>query len=459
MSGTQSIDYTPQWVAYTYNKLIANTYRVEDKRPNFYAIKHGKQQIKRYVPLYIKQNLAYYLPPSTHRVATPSPLTRTLPPTLQLRPIQTFALQDITEYSHNHKSTLLTMPTGSGKSFLIMWLAAANSGKTLIVANSMLINEWLLEKFQTHLPHLNTQQLTGAKIKSTDIDNVDILICTPASTKSAREKLNERATVLLVDEAHHLSDTLKFLLCTSNSRIIVWFTATVDHQIIQRDGLLQFYSNIIEKEAPILPTDIYIRSNTYHRTLQQYEEAVGKQNDPLSSEVWNTLLDTDTDRYADIRTAIKDCPISIKNKHRVIIYFNRTISIDNMLEYMSQQKHNYKLLRVDWSTDKKKFLNDLKELNDQPYMICAMSQCVSDGFDVPELQLGVLAFNTSRRVTLIQLIGRTNRAYQDKEKWYLIDMSSTIIVWHEWEQINKKQSSIYQRKKIYKDNNFTTIII
>jgi len=89
--------------------------------------------------------------------------------------------------------------------------------------------------------------------------------------------------------------------------------------------------------------------------------------------------------------------------------------------------------------------NDLEKYTN--YVIIAMTQCVQEWRDVPQLELWVLFYNTTRVNAIEQMVWRVRRHHWNKTHWLRIDFNDRIKL------IENKQTRYWwlnDRKKLYK---------
>ncbi|MDX8345806.1 DEAD/DEAH box helicase [Rossellomorea sp. YZS02] len=206
-----------------------------------------------------------------------------------LRKAQLGATHAIASYftKENSKQALVVLPTGTGKTAVIMispYLLDAK--KVLIITPSILVRNQIAEDFRNLktlkdinvLPEICMNpivfELTDSKIENhiDTINNSDVIVATPhgAYNLSINTKVKDKFDLILVDEAHHepAKKWREALENFANTKRIL-FTATpfrLDNKKIQADliysySLSQAYEDKIFGEISFIPVEISANEN------------------------------------------------------------------------------------------------------------------------------------------------------------------------------------------------------
>ncbi len=323
-----------------------------------------------------------------------------------------------------HKTALVVMPTGSGKTGVLMLAPyILNATKVLIVTPSVMVREQIVNEFST-LSTLKKIGVFSSNIKAprvfelktkysedmkSKIMKSDVVVATPICAKSlSGDKYFKKVIdLVLIDEAHHVpartwTDILCDLICANK----ILFTATpfrLDKKVIDGEMIysyplsLAFSDGIFGKieYIPVAP-DPTIESDIL--LAKKVEEVF--DNDIRDDFEHLIMVRADTREYA---------------KKLEQIYINNT---------------SLKLIRIDSSMSLKYSQEVISKLRSKEIdgIICV--DMLGEGFDFPNLKIAAIHSPHKSLSPTLQFIGRftrTNADKLDKAKFIAIENEDLII--------------------------------
>jgi superfamily II DNA or RNA helicase len=320
-----------------------------------------------------------------------------------LRNAQIGAIHAISSYFtiHKNKAAIIVMPTGSGKTAVLMMTPyVVGSERVLVVTPSVMVRGQIVEDFTAlktlckatvfnngvKKPNIYELKNTYSEDQFEVICNADIVIATPqcALSLSTNENIRAKFNLVLIDEAHHMpAKTWEQILININEAKHVLFTATpfrldkkeIKGEMIYSYPLSMAYSDGIFGEIEYIPID----------------EAPNK--DSLIAKKAERVFFADRqlgyDHFLMVRTNTKDKAKELENLY----------SLETSLV----------LKRIDSSMSSntiKKYIDELKG-KALDGIICV--DMLGEGFDFPNLKIAAIHSPHKSLASTLQFIGRFAR--------------------------------------------------
>ena len=324
-----------------------------------------------------------------------------------LRNAQIGAIHAISSYFTipRSKSAIVVMPTGSGKTAVLMMSPyVVESKKVLVVTPSIMVRGQIFEDF-TSLRTLCKANVFNNSVKKPNVFelknmyceehyesvlNADVVVATPkcALSLSIIEGIRELFDIVLIDEAHHVpAKTWEQILININEAKHILFTATpfrldkkeIKGEMIYSYPLSMAYSDGIFGEIEYIPIN----------------EAPNK--DYLIAKKAERVF------YADRQLGYD---------HYLMI---RTNSKDNAkeLEKLYASETTLTLKRIDSSMSSRSITKYIDELRNKSLdgIICV--DMLGEGFDFPNLKIAAIHSPHKSLASTLQFIGRFARTNGD----------------------------------------------
>lgn len=319
-----------------------------------------------------------------------------------------------------NRSSLLVSPTGSWKSFIIMWLINKTKMKTLVVVPTQEIMKWLYNKFTEFL------DCKIWRIWAWHDDIQDITIIISASFNNKWQELNWKFSQLIFDEAHEwlTSQHRIYQMCLFRCDRLYGLTATPERDDIDIDWFSIIYWEIIDSWIEVVKPDItYILYN----------------NPSWVCLDWQDKLDhiySDPERLENQAGLVHDIMELWRSMWLVLVWVKE------------QARELVKLINKEWcfameyTGDVKSEDRDwiLKEVEKNKWVMVATYQTVGTGFDYPALDTCFYYCPVKFQGRVKQAVGRILRKKEWKNKPLLVDWTDKII-----------QYQGYSRHRLYDD--------
>ncbi|MBU3169905.1 DEAD/DEAH box helicase [Clostridium estertheticum] len=320
-----------------------------------------------------------------------------------LRNAQIGAIHAISSFFtlHNNKAAIVIMPTGSGKTAVLMMTPyVIESLKVLIVTPSIMVRGQITEDFE------NLKTLCKATVFNEDVQkpkiyeikhmyseeemqnviNSDVIVATPhcALSISENEEVRNKFDLVLIDEAHHVAaKTWEQILINMSGAKHVLFTATpfrLDKKEIKGDMIYAYplsmaYSDGIFGEIEYIPIE----------EAPNRDYLIAKKTE----KVFYTDRELGFEHYLMVRTNTKD-----KAKELEVLY---------------SQETELKLKRIDSSMTNYTVKNCVMDLKERKLdgIICV--DMLGEGFDFPNLKIAAIHSPHKSLASTLQFIGRFAR--------------------------------------------------
>lgn len=423
------------WNAFTLEKSIADKYTNPHRNP----FNWKKNEWFVYVPIikhyhYDKESKRFYLPPSQ---SLPSEWLVKIDFNLDMK-LYDYQQQAVDWLVNSKtKATLVKSGVGSGKT--IIGAGSINTLKTptLVIAPSQLICKSWVEKLWKMW---DAKVLTSAGIKkilSKSWKLPDILILTRSSADKIYEQINWFYDLLIIDEAHHVSDTMKKMVNMWKGWRILALTATPKKKEMDEQDMINYFGNYIDLQKEALPVKVLTYQYSSRYSIQEFIKA-SEWLDPESPEVLRRLVNNDDYKITVLRNKI----ISKLYKlwlRKFIIFVDRVDYAYKIQEYLQGS------VVITGQEDKEAVINSVKD-KDQFIMI-AMSWCAGEWFDLPEIECGILFYSTSWDNSIEQLCWRARRKSEWKQYCYRVDVQQKALIVDKWNWFHSSDRLKYYKKR------------
>lgn len=319
-----------------------------------------------------------------------------------LRNAQLGAIHAIASYHTLKKKNagIIVMPTGSGKSSVIMMTPfVINAKKVLIVTPSIMVRGQIYEDYKNLDTLIKTDvfplMCTPPKVYECQnlyseeiveyINNADAVVATPRCALSLSESsIKKNFDLVLIDEAHHIpAPTWQQILINMSNAEHYLFTATPfrrDKQEIKGELLFTY------------PLSMAFRDNIFSEIQYISIDEAPEKDKLIAIEAERVLLNDRQqkyDHYLMVRTDTKE-----NAKKLEILYKNET---------------SLKLYRIDSSMTFRTVKTCIKDLKDKKIdgIICV--DMFGEGFDFPNLKIAAVHSPHKSLASTLQFIGRFTR--------------------------------------------------
>jgi superfamily II DNA or RNA helicase len=344
----------------------------------------------------------------------PSPMIRDQK---QARPYQVKAIAAIAAKLAEHRSTLLVMPTGTGKTFTFSQVAKAERGAVLVLAH----REELIEQARRDLA-TNTGALIGVEKAEREADGARIVVASVQTLKGDRLARFAKAhapALIIVDEAHHaVAPSYRAVLDAFPEAKVLGVTATPDRTDERAMGQVfdsvAFVYEIQEAIAdgflcPIRVQRVHVDAIDLRAVRTVAGDLNQDQLDAVMSaeEVLHGVVKPTLELAGNRRTIV--FTTSVENAHRMAEIFNR---------YRPDAAR-----AVDGGTNSDERARILRDHKAGVYQFLCNVGVLTEGYDDPAVSCVAMARPTKSRSLYAQCAGRGLRVLPGKADCLLLDFA------------------------------------
>jgi len=344
-----------------------------------------------------------------------------------LRDYQSEAKRKIYDYWKTHRSVMLQMPTGTGKTRLFVSIAKdfhnwaisnKNAVKVLILAH----RHELIDQIDTHLG-LEYRLAHGIIMaKSLEQKKYPVQIgSVPTLTRRIEKWADKQFDIVIVDEAHHIkADSYKKIINAYPNAKILGVTATPYR--MNGEGFTDEFDGLIVSE----PISSFIKKGY----LSEYEYYSIRPDSSLQNQI-NSInqFDIDGDYLESAMVSVMDTE---KVRARIVETYLKYANGKKGIVYAITKGHNLHICNsfkkvgiraaaIDCDTkpeEREKLVNEFKI--GKIDVLCNVN-IFSEGFDCPDVEFVQLARPTMSLSMYLQQVGRGLRPAQGKEKVIILD--------------------------------------
>ena len=340
---------------------------------------------------------------------------------IQPRPYQTESLKSVlSEWQHGVNRQLISLPTGCGKTIIFGLVANALKTKTLILAHREELLTQAEQKIHLVYPEAKTGILQAERRNGLD---AEICIASVQTATRRTEELSQKGYKLLIcDEAHHapsssyvkVFDALGFLSGEDKDKLLLGVTATAYRK--DNVGLGNIFDKIVfERSILAMVTAGYLCPP---RALEVKTGAdisdVGMQNGDLNIGKLDTKINTPARNALVARTYLEYG----ENRHGVVFCATVDHAL-NVAEAFRDKGITCEAVYGDMSGDDRKDI--LARYEKHEIQILTNCGVLTEGWDVPDTDIVMMARPTGSRGLYTQCVGRGLRLAPGKKDCLIID--------------------------------------
>jgi superfamily II DNA or RNA helicase len=366
---------------------------------------------------------------------------------IKLRDYQSKAVEQVQTAFNHHKSVLLQMPTGTGKTIVIrevvkQYLLTHDSESSVLILTHRKI---LIDQIKDALSGIGNIAKVGERLSPARVH-----YSTMQSQIIRLDDSLERIGLVVIDEAHHsVSDSyLKILQkCTHPKRLLLGVTATpcrldgkklssVFNTLITSESIQWFIENQHLCHIKHLASSIISRRDIQSLKLNKdgdYEEVAierllmdGKHNS-------NHIADV-IESYQTYAAGKKCIVYAATQRHAQILckkFLAENIEADYVIGTMSEQE----------------IKNKIDDFKRNRFKVLINVEIFTEGFDCPDVEVVQLVRPTKSLVKYLQMAGRVTRMHKGKDHGIILD---NVRLWQEHGQITLKRdwSSLWNKDAV-----------
>jgi superfamily II DNA or RNA helicase len=332
---------------------------------------------------------------------------------MQLRDYQESAVQAVRDsFRSGHKHTLLVSPTGSGKTVIFSYIAAGmarNNKRILIVAH----RRELLKQISNALKKVGVAHAVMAGgYRGVPTANV---VVASVFTLVKRIKGMQPFDLIIGDEAHHFtpdSSWGKVVIGFPRARVL-GVTATPER--LDGKGLGQMFDDMVmgPTVAELTAQGFLSHAIVYAPSAPDLNGVGTRMGDYVQKQLEEAMVKTvitgsavkHYGKYAPGKKAIAFC-VSVRHAKDVAAEFREA---------------GYTASHIDGGMDEEERDGVLKAFEEGRVQVLTSCDLVSEGFDLPAVEVAILLRPTKSLGLYLQQCGRAIRPHPDKEKTIILD--------------------------------------
>jgi len=333
-----------------------------------------------------------------------------------LRSYQFQAISAVEECFANNKSCLVQLPTGTGKTRIMVEIIKHQDKKCLVIVH----RDEILEQIKDTL----IEQKICVGILSGTNQNYSDQKCCVASVQyiNLHPELLNQFNFLAIDEAHHaVASTYQRLIkhFKEKGANIVGFTATT--QRLDEIGLV----NAFEELAFSQPIKWFI-DNGFLVPAEAFkiECDIDTSKLQISKQTNEFILNDKLFAVLNASNWLNKCTETFLEHAKELKTIAFCASIEHSKQLVEKLKENgIKAEHLDYNvkqTDRKSILEKFK--NGEIQVLSNVS-ILTEGFDLPEIQCVLFCRPTNSQLFYIQAIGRALRIHESKKKAIILDFT------------------------------------
>jgi superfamily II DNA or RNA helicase len=332
---------------------------------------------------------------------------------MQLRDYQESAVQAVRDsFRSGHKHTLLVSPTGSGKTVIFSYIAAGmarNNKRILIVAH----RRELLKQISAALKKVGVAHavMTGG-YRGVPTANV---VVASVFTLVKRIKGMQPFDLIIGDEAHHFtpdSSWGKVVIGFPRARVL-GVTATPER--LDGKGLGQMFDDMVmgPTVAELTAQGFLSHAIVYAPSAPDLNGVGTRMGDYVQKQLEEAMVKTvitgsavkHYGKYAPGKKAIAFC-VSVRHAKDVAAEFREA---------------GYTASHIDGGMNEEERDGVLKAFEEGRVQVLTSCDLVSEGFDLPAVEVAILLRPTKSLGLYLQQCGRAIRPHPDKERTIILD--------------------------------------
>ena len=331
---------------------------------------------------------------------------------MNLRPYQIEAVTGVIDDIVDNKSTLVVMPTGTGKTVCFAHIARQRQARVMVIAHREELVQQAADKIRTvtkQSPDIEMAEYKAGRMYKSPVVVASVqTLCAPMGNVDRMQKFDPHEfDLLVIDEAHHATaDSYRRVIkhFTQNSRVrVVGFTATPDRTDKAALGMV-FQSVAYKYEIMQAMDDGWL-------CPVETQQVIVKDMD--FSHVRSVAGDLNQGELASIMEQEKVLhrvvtpTIEIANGRRTLVFAASVAHAERMSEIFN--RHGVTSAIVHGGTFKDERRRILNAYNEGKIQVLCNCGVATEGFDSPGIEVVAIARPTTSRSLYTQMVGRGTR--------------------------------------------------
>ena len=345
---------------------------------------------------------------------------------MKLRDYQTECIDGLLETMATHKSSLVCMPTGSGKtivfSHLIDKLCDSNRRALVVAHTDELIGQaWRkIRDITGHEPEIEKANQYADKEIVYDINGKSPTVVTSIQTQNSGRGNERRMTrlspsefrLLIIDEAHHAVAAsyvrlIKYYRTVNPDVLVLGFTATPDRHDEQALG--KVFTSVAYEMEILQAIDrgwlVPIKQRYIEITGLDFSGLTKRKGDFAPGELEQIMAQEEK------LQGVADATVSIAGDRQTLIFASGLAHAERLTEIINRKTEGMAFW-VHGGTPIEERRQVIRQFRAGSYQYMVNVQVAQEGFDVPGVQLVAVARPTLSRALYAQMVGRGTRPFE-----------------------------------------------
>jgi superfamily II DNA or RNA helicase len=351
---------------------------------------------------------------------------------IKLRPYQENAINDILEevYFNNTRNIVLDAPTGSGKSVVISELCKRLDGNVVVMVNITP----LVEQIANHLKECDIDfSIIKAGMEEHYNENHKVQLIMSQTYYARADKINIDCDYLIIDERHreYNTDRTNLVMSKLKPKSIIGLTATPFDQ----GGYMLSDSTLVSSvSVKKLTEDKFLSPVKYF--VPKWSTELGLEDIRLSGADYSgSAIDEKFNNEQYVNQVISSMNAMNGRDKKTLVFCNSIDQCELVTEFLKKDGYDADCIHSKKSSKENEIIlnsfkspsGDLKLIEDNYKVSCLISVSkLNIGFDVRDIQLGVMLRPTKVRSLYIQTVGRLTRTADGKDYAEFLDLSGVV---------------------------------
>ena len=335
---------------------------------------------------------------------------------MNLRPDQQIIMNDVIEQMNYYRSLLVVSPTGSGKTVMFSWLTKklSDEGKRILI---LAHRGELLDQISRTLMQFDVQHGVISPHHTRE-HHIPVQVGSVFSVLRRLRHLSE-PHLIIVDEAHHAiqgstwGKVLAYWQCP-----ILGVTATPER--LDGSGLHQYFESLTigPSTATLIQAGLLSPYRAYSPPMKFSQKVPIRMGDYAVNVLEQEMTRT------NLVGRIVDHYVRLANQKRALVF---CVNIRHA-QYVAEKfrEAGYQSKHIDGTMSRFERESIIHDFRHGKIPVLTSCNLVSEGFDLPAIEVAILARPTKSLALYLQQVGRALRPFPGKDHALILDHAGNI---------------------------------
>ncbi len=340
---------------------------------------------------------------------------------MPLHPYQTDAVKNVLEAFEKHRSVMLQMPTGAGKTHVFCEIAKGfyieREGRVLVLAH----RKELIQQIQNRLKKFG---MNSGIIQSghEEDENAQIQVASVQTLYRRNNSIHlNNVSLIIVDEAHHTRSATYLAILKAYQRSntkLLGVTATPER--LDGQGFENIFDHLISS-----PQISWFVEQGYLAPVRHYASDIIKLEGVSIKKYRKGYSDYDDEKAVryymgeNIMADIIDSYERFGENKKAIVFAITIAHAKELSDRFNENGHVSKVVSSLTKAPEREII--LKRFKNNDIKILVNVDIFSEGFDCPDIEVVQIARPTKSLVKYLQMVGRVTRTFEGKDYAIVLD--------------------------------------